>query len=80
MSSFFFGTILQGALADIFLRGSNLIPDVQGMASLVCIPFFLVISLYILRVSLGAKVKMLPCDMVVMGCVPVINFDFYAQM
>jgi len=32
--------ILQGALADIFLRGSNLISDAQGMASLVCVPFF----------------------------------------
>ena len=38
--------ILQGALADIFLRGSNLITDAQGMASLVCLPFLSVIPSY----------------------------------
>lgn len=33
--------ILQGALADIFLRGSNVMQDVRGMASLVRLPFSL---------------------------------------
>jgi hypothetical protein len=37
--SYFFHLFLittQGALADIFLRGTNLMEDARGMASLVC--------------------------------------------
>lgn len=35
-----FVIILQGALADIFLRGTNLVNDARGMASLVSTLFF----------------------------------------
>lgn len=72
--------ILQGALADIFLRGSNLMAGARGMASLVCISLLLFFS-FILFFIMYFSLSLLKLLIFISICpIPVINWRFICKM